>query len=149
MSLAHLNKPDQSLIEGQVNELPILYKAHGGGVFEVSEVVRIAPDFLVMMQNQNIQYNLGTSVSYTTTAKGGNKFENDGISLRLGTWYRVEDSFVFLIGAGNENFDAAISYDINASQDRTNIRNQGALELSVAYRIVRDNSLKKIETPLY
>jgi type IX secretion system PorP/SprF family membrane protein len=68
MSLAHLNKPDQSLIAGQVNELPILYKTHGGGVFELSEVVRIAPDFLVMMQNQNIQYNLGTSVSYTTTA---------------------------------------------------------------------------------
>ncbi len=149
VSLAHLNKPDQSLIAGYVNKLPMLYKAHGGGVFEVSEVVRIAPDFLVMMQNQDFQYNLGSSVSYTTTAKSGNKFENDGISLRLGTWYRVQDSFIFLIGAGNESFDAAISYDINASQDRSNIRNQGALELSVAYRILRDNSLKKIETPLY
>ena len=149
VSLAHLNKPDQSLIDGYVNELPMLYKAHGGGVFEINEVVRIAPDFLLMMQNQNFQYNLGTSVSYTTAARGGSKFENDGISLRLGTWYRVQDSFIFLIGAGNENFDAAISYDINAHHDRANIRNQAALELSVAYRIIRDNNLKKIETPLY
>ena len=149
VSVANLNQPDQSLIAGQVNNLPMLYKAHGGGIFELNEDVRIAPDFLVMMQNQNFQYNIGTSLSYATAGKSGTKFENTGISMRLGTWYRIQDSFVFLIGASNENFDAAVSYDINASADRADIRNQGALELSVAFKIQRDNSLKKIETPLY
>jgi len=148
-SVANLNEPEQSLIEGQNNNLPMLYKVHGGGIFELNEDVRIAPDFLVMMQNQHFQYNVGTSLSYTTAGKGGTKFENNGISMRLGTWYRVQDSFVFLVGASNENFDAAVSYDINASPDRAGIRSQGALELSVAFKIQRDNSLKKIETPLY
>lgn len=149
VSVANLNKPDHSLIAGQFNKLPMLYKAHGGGIFEVNEDIRIAPDFLVMMQNQDFQYNIGTSVSYTTVGKSGTKFENNGISMRLGTWYRMQDAFVFLIGASNENFDAAVSYDINASQDRADIRSQGALELSVAFKILRDNNLKKIETPLY
>jgi len=149
ISAAHLNKPDHSLLESEVNQVPVLYQAHGGGVFEVNEDVLLAPDFLIMMQNQNIQYNVGASLSYTTAGKGSTKFENYGISMRLGTWYRVQESFVFLIGASNENFDAALSYDINASQDRSDIRNQGALELSVAYKIQRSNNLKKIDSPLY
>lgn len=149
VSAANLNKPDQSLLDDQVSILPMLYRVHGGGIFEINDDVRIAPDFLIMRQNENFQYNIGTSLSYTTPGQSGTKFENQGISLRMGTWYRFEDAFVFLLGAGNENFDAALSYDINASIDRADIRSQGALELSVAFKIQPDQSLKKIETPLY
>ncbi len=146
-SVANINEPDQSFIGNETELLPVFYKIHGRGDFDLSDIWSISPDFLVMMQHQNQQYNVGALLSYTKF-KEDSQWDDTGLDMRFGTWYRLQDSFVLMLGAGNEIFNASISYDINAMQERTNFAGQSSLELFLSYRIQTDNNLKQIGSPL-
>lgn len=131
-SAGHLNHPDESLIDGNINKLPVLYKLHGGMVFALSEKASISANYLSLLQDRANQTNIGSFLSYKLPFDTRGQI-SDLIS-RVGAWYRVQDSFIASIEFVSNNLQFGFSYDWNTSSLRYNNRGTGSFELSMGYR---------------
>ena len=132
LSVSHLNNPNESLLENESQQLPLLWKYHGGVVFNLSHKATASLNILTAYQDRLTQHNLGSYLSYklTTFYDGSIKY---GIA-RLGGWYRVNDSFILLTEFETALFKVAFSYDWNTSSLRYNDRGIGTYEINLAYR---------------
>ena len=129
---AHLNHPDESVLDGQTNRLPVLYKLHGGIIFALSDKTSISANFLSQQQDQVNQTNFGSFVSYKLPfAASGQLHSFIG---RVGVWYRVQDSAIASAELLTNNFQLGFSYDWNVTSLRYNNRGAGSFEISVGYR---------------
>lgn len=147
VAFSNLNRPDESLLHDGTNALPWLYKLHGGLEFVLSRSLKISPNFLIMSQNRVQQYNIG---GYVTFTKLGNPYslKSRSIDLQLGSWYRLKDSFILMMGIGTENMAAGFSYDLNASNLRYSNLVRGTYEMSMSYKILKGKGIRKFATPL-
>lgn len=147
-SVANLNRPDYSFREAARRRLPYVYRVHGGGEFRASPRLTVSPGFFVIAQESLVQYaggaTLGIRLQPDPSGPAGPDFR-----LLLGGWYRYGEAAVLLVGARHRRVEAALSYDLNASAERAGIRNQHALELSLAYRFLTERSPKVHPTPLF
>ncbi len=145
-SVSNLNRPNYGFM---ANEQPtsLVYKVHGGGQFQANDRLTFSPGFFVIAQEDLVQYTGGATL--------GVQLRSDGpavppdFQLLVGGWYRYDDALVFLLGARVRQFDTALSYDLNASNDRRGIDNQSTLELSMAYRFISKPSPVLPPTPLF
>ncbi|HNP20318.1 MAG TPA: PorP/SprF family type IX secretion system membrane protein [Fulvivirga sp.] len=131
-SVSHLNNPNESLLEQDHQQLPLLYKYHGGIVFNVAKKATISANLLTAFQDDSYQNNIGTYLSYKVTSysQGNIKYA----IARLGGWYRVQDSFIILTEVETALFKVAFSYDWNTSSLRYNDRGIGTYEINLSYR---------------
>ncbi|MDH5398882.1 MAG: PorP/SprF family type IX secretion system membrane protein [Cyclobacteriaceae bacterium] len=132
ISVAHMNHPDESMVDFETNRLPLLYKYHGGIVFRISTHVTASANVLVAYQNETSQQNFGTYFSYTFHS------ESDGLItegvFRLGGWYRAQDAAIFLTEFETPKFKLAFSYDMNTSSLRYGSRGIGSYEVHLGLR---------------
>ena len=146
-AVANLNRPDYSFLRDGSQRLPRVYKLHGGGQFHPTVRLSVSPGFFVIAQQSLVQYAggavLGIHIPPDTPA------EPSDFRLLFGSWYRYRDAVVLLIGASSSQFDAALSYDANASADRRGIARQNILELSLAYRFLNKRTPQVHPTPLF
>ncbi len=131
-SVAHLNNPNESLLDTESQPLPLLWKYHGGIVFNLSRKATASVNYLIAYQDETTQNNIGSYLSYkvTTFADGKAKYA----IARIGGWYRVNDSFIFLTEFETALFKLAFSYDWNTSSLRYNDRGIGTYEINLTYR---------------
>lgn len=148
-SVDNLNQPARSVVQGSSSQIPVLLKIHGGSEHYINDQFSIAPSFLVLSQNNITQYSLGTILNLFQEVNSASNPQWSKLILQFGTWYRMSDAAVFLVGMGNRKFNAALSYDVSASSKRAAINNQQAFELSLAYRFLKENEPRKISTPLF
>jgi type IX secretion system PorP/SprF family membrane protein len=148
-AISNLNSPNQSFLLDDDYRLPWLYKIHGGGSFVLNQNTSISPNYLIMRFNGINQYNIGAYFTYTHEMKNNKKTTLNDIQFHVGSWYRAGDSFIFSMGISNEIISGAISYDLNSSSSRFNLGRQGAMEVSLGYRISRSKSIKRFSTPLF
>ncbi len=134
-SAGHLNHPDESILEGNMNRLPVLYKVHGGMVFELSQKTSISANFLSLLQDQVNQTNIGSFLSYQLPFDTRGQMSN--LVTRIGAWYRVEDSFIASIEFLTNNLQFGFSYDWNVTSLRYNNRGTGSYEISMGYRFFK------------
>lgn len=134
-SAGHLNHPDESILEGNMNRLPVLYKVHGGMVFELSQKASISANFLSLLQDQVNQTNIGSFLSYQLPFDTRGQMSN--LVTRIGAWYRVEDSFIASIEFLTNNLQFGFSYDWNVTSLRYNNRGTGSYEISMGYRFFK------------
>ena len=134
-SAGHLNNPDESVIEGNVNKLPLLYKLHGGMVFALSEKASISANFLSQLQDQVNQTNIGSFLSYKLPFETKGQMSN--LVTRIGAWYRVEDAFIASVEFLSNNLQFGFSYDWNVTSLRYNNRGTGSFEISMGYRFFK------------
>jgi type IX secretion system PorP/SprF family membrane protein len=134
-STGHLNHPDESIVEGNMNRLPVLYKLHGGMVFELSEKASISANFLSLLQDKVNQTNIGSFLSYKLPFDTKGQMSN--LVTRIGAWYRVEDSFIASIEFLTNNLQFGFSYDWNVTSLRYNNRGTGSFEISMGYRFFK------------
>ncbi len=139
-STGHLNHPDESVLEGNKNRLPLLYKLHGGMVFALSEKASISANFLSQLQDQVNQTNLGSFLSYNLPFNTGGQMSN--LVTRIGAWYRVQDSFIASIEFLSNNLQFGFSYDWNTTSLRYNNRGTGSFEISMGYRFFKPEAPK-------
>jgi type IX secretion system PorP/SprF family membrane protein len=142
VAISNLNKPNESMIIGSQNQLPLLLKVHGGFDYTLNDRVGIAPQILWMRQNNIDQINVGTYLSYSVSV------EEQPFIATLGTWYRVGDSFIMMVGFSKNKFSFGFSYDLTTSTLRYATRGQGAYEVSLQYRIPKLKGLRRFSTPL-
>ena len=146
-AFSNLNEPDYRFLQDRSHRLPRVYKVHGGGQFHPTARLSVSPGFFIIAQETLVQYAggavLGIHVPPDTPTTPSD------FRLLLGSWYRYQDAVVLLIGASSHQFDAALSYDANASPDRRNIARQHTLELSLAYRFLNKRTPQLHPTPLF
>ena len=145
-SVSNLNRPAYGFLSDEETS-PLVYKGHGGGQFRASERLNVSPGFFVIAQPALVQYTGGATLGVRVLSD--RPAVPADLQLLLGGWYRYDDAFVFLLGAQASQFDAALSYDMNASGDRRGIANQATLELSMAYRFLDKHSAVLPPTPLF
>lgn len=146
-AVSNLNQPDYSFLQDRSYLLPWVYKLHGGGQFIINPRLSISPGFFVIAQESLVQYAGGAVLGIhlpTSTLATPTDFR-----LLLGSWYRYQDAVVLMVGASSKKFDAALSYDMNASAQRAGITHQHTLELSVAYRFLNRRTPEIHPTPLF
>jgi type IX secretion system PorP/SprF family membrane protein len=146
-SANNLNRPDQSLVNEQPRPASMLFRLHGGGEFSISRQLRLMPNMLVKMREGVYSINVGSYLSYDI----GNNYRqrNADISLMVGSWYRLQDSFIFTMGASGKRYALGISYDMNVSNLQYNFNGPGAMEISLSYNIGKSKGTpRRFSTPL-
>lgn len=144
---SNINQPDESFLKDGESKLPMMFKLHGGVDIRKSRNLKISPSYLLMYQNGNKQYNLGTYITYSfiSDAYGRNPKVFD---LQIGAWHRIKDSFIFMAGGSGRSFALGLSYDINATSMRYNNLGKSAVEISIKYKIKKGNEIRRFSTPL-
>ena len=132
ISLSHMNNPDESLLAQEKSQLPLLYKYHGGIVFNLMHKATISTNILAAYQDGEWQNNLGSYLSYQLTSDVGG--QSKYVIARFGGWYRINDSFIFLTEFETNLFKVGFSYDWNTSSLRYNERGIGTYEIFLAMR---------------
>lgn len=134
-SAGHLNHPDESVLDGSENRLPVLYKLHGGVIFALSQRASISTNFLSLLQDNVNQTNFGSFLSYKLPFDTKGQMSN--LVTRVGAWYRVQDSFIASIEFLTNNLQFGFSYDWNVTSLRYNNRGTGSFEISMGYRFYK------------
>lgn len=135
LSVAHMNNPNESVLASRQSRLPLLYKYHGGVVFNISRNATVSANLLVAFQNNTSQENIGSYLSYKINGLPGNNMKET--ILRLGAWARVNDSFIFLTEMETRVFKFAYSYDLNSSSLRYNSRSIGTSEIHLGLKFTQ------------
>lgn len=139
-SFHHLNRANQSFLEGGQDLLYSRYTVHGGGEFQLGQRFGIVPGVIVMSQGPSFQVNAGTSFKFLL---GGGRNRSDQ-SFQAGLWTRVSnkiesgvlnDAVILSTRFDYENFAIGFSYDINVSPLQAASNNNGGFELALQYKI--------------
>jgi len=148
-AVSNLNRPEQSYLQNGSYRLPMLYKIHGGAEFQLGRRMSLAPDFMVMMQHGIYQFTVGSLLNIAKDIRTPSNPLVTKLNLFTGVWYRSSDALILLVGASNRRFSTAFSYDLNAVPAKAGVHAQGAVELSLAFRFLKEKKPRKISTPLF
>jgi type IX secretion system PorP/SprF family membrane protein len=154
ISIAHLNRPNQSMLNG-VSLLPAEFKLHGGYKFIIEE-----------MESSNRKIPVNHSVSFAFNYKTQQKFNQIDLGiyyskhlLTFGMWYRGipifkpvkgyenNDAFIVLFGINLSKYKIGYSYDVTLST-LSHLATGGSHELSMAYQFCNFKKPKKKKSGL-
>lgn len=116
--------------EGTTNQLDGQWIFHTTGKFGVGEDISIKPLFLHMKQGPNTLNLAGAILNYHF-----NNNTTDGNTLNMGASYRTNDTVIFLVGADVGRISLNATYDVTVSDLDVATNNQGAVEVSLIYRM--------------
>jgi type IX secretion system PorP/SprF family membrane protein len=143
-SANHLNKPNQTLLEGQKEILPFLFKGHGGFEVNISSSLNFSPNFIYASQDLNSQLNVG---AYFTVLLNKNESVLAPQNFIFGGWYRIDDAVIGSLGFSNNFYTLGFSYDAN-SQNLGGISNgRSAYEISLKITKLRPGKTVRFYTP--
>jgi type IX secretion system PorP/SprF family membrane protein len=128
-------------------DVSLLYKAHGGFSTMWSRKVDVSPNYLVQLQDENFQVNIGLYVGYSVINSKG-LFKTGDTKVLLGVWYRLQDAIIISTGLSNATWNLGFSYDSNVFSMSKTFGYGSAFELSLAYKIVNKNGFKRFSSPL-
>ncbi|MTI19415.1 type IX secretion system membrane protein PorP/SprF, partial [Fulvivirga sp. RKSG066] len=106
----------------------------------------VSPNYLIQYQNGNFQTNTGAFLGYMISDVYQSRDRPSKII--LGAWYRLQDSFIFNVGLVSKNFDFAFSYDINTSSLGRFTGSTGSYEISLKFRLIKQDSFRRFSSPL-
>ena len=141
----HINRPNESFVDGVESRLPILYKGHAGLKIPISAKFSVSPNLLALYQHEVYHLNGGMYANYQIISSTTGFFRETDII--AGVWYRYGDSFIYSLGFGNDVYTLGFSYDHNTSNLRYATNGKGAYEISLTLRKGSVRTWKRIETP--
>ena len=144
---SNINQPDESFLKDGKSRLPMLFKLHGGLDYRTSRTLKISPNYMLMYQNGNTQYNVGTYLTYTFISDAYSR-NPKVFDMQIGAWHRINDGFIFMAGGSGRNFSLGFSYDINTSSLRYDNLGKSSYEISIKYKIKKGKEIRKFSTPL-
>jgi type IX secretion system PorP/SprF family membrane protein len=120
----HINQPNESLVLG-TSRLPMKFTGHLGAVIPIDgkrkglSEASVSPNVLYQRQADFQQVNLGVYVK-----KG---------PLVFGTWYRLDDAFIALVGVQTDVIKVGYSYDLTTSKLTT--ETGGSHEITMTFQM--------------
>ena len=121
----HLNRPDESMIEG-TSRLPMRFTGHVGAEIKLgsksqyTNVTSIMPNVIYQYQNGFQELSLGTYIKY-------------GV-FNVGALYRNRDAFILSIGINTGKFKIGYSYDVTVSKLNNGVSG-GSHEISLGLNL--------------
>lgn len=152
----HLNRPNQSFINGERLPLPPVFKFHGRLDVPSHRGITVSPNFIAIKQAGLVQVNAGLSFLVTQPKhSSGHHHSSKGFwhktDFICGAWYRLGDAYIFAAGLNNEHVTAILSFDLNNSSLQKYTNGRGATEISIAYRYIKKTKVqverKRFDTP--
>jgi len=134
IAVSHLNHPNESVIDGQVIRLPLMYTYHGGVIFALGTRSFLSANLLTVMQDTQWQNNIGSFFSYLISDPSKESLLSSTY-LKIGGWYRAGDSFIMNIGAETDLLRLGFSYDWNVSSLRYANRGIGTYEITIGVKL--------------
>ncbi|MCO4813654.1 MAG: type IX secretion system membrane protein PorP/SprF [Flavobacteriales bacterium] len=138
----HLNKPNESMIEG-TSKLPMRFTGHVGAEIKLGKqskynnTTSIMPNIIYQYQNGFQELSLGTYVKY-------------GV-FTFGAWYRNRDAFILTIGLNTGKFKLGYSYDVTVSKLNNGVSG-GSHEVSLGLNLnckKKPQSFRTISCPSF
>lgn len=128
----HLNRPDFSFFETSEARLPLKTLLYLDGVIPLGDRLDLLPSAMYALQGASYERVFGTYVRYLLEPKAAQRR-----ALLLGTWYRFNDAVMAAVAVEYNYWRVGLSYDINTSAFAVATAGQGALELSIEYRLFK------------
>ncbi len=132
----HLSQPNESMILGPTDPLPIRFTAHTSATISTvkskfSEGAYIMPSVIYSYQNGFSQLNIGTYVKYG--------------DLQFGTWFRNRDAFILTVGINTKLFKVGYSYDVTVSKLNNGVSG-GSHEVSLGFNLTCKPAPQRFKT---
>ncbi len=138
LGLHHFNSPDASFYENpdiQPDNIAFKTTVQGGAKFQISKRYDVEPRFVLLLQGNRFEANVGTNVrlaldDYATQ------------NLILGAWFRpvgdvggsfALDAVVAMAAYRRQNIQVGMSYDVNTSKLSSATGGNGGFELSFSF----------------
>ncbi|WP_109831536.1 PorP/SprF family type IX secretion system membrane protein [Reichenbachiella versicolor] len=148
ISADNLNSPNVALIDGDESKKPMLFKVFSSLQFPLGARFYGHPSAYALYSNGSTQLNVGMYIStFVSTSRS-----NLGVELQTGAWYRVEDSFIALVGVKVEQIKVGFSVDMNATDlglEQDAGGNFSAYEVSLTYNFELHKSYRRISSPIF
>ena len=144
-SLYNINRPNKSMLEGQIIRAPWLIKFNGGMSLPLSKRISLSPNAIVALQNGLRQINVGMYLSFLLSNNEVGIFAHP--EFIVGGWYRLGDAVIFNTGFATNRWSVGFSYDLNNSSLSKYTNSQGAYEISLGIKIPRGLKIKRYDTP--
>ncbi|MBV6642287.1 MAG: PorP/SprF family type IX secretion system membrane protein [Cyclobacteriaceae bacterium] len=150
LSIDNLNRPsfaydDAGIIQSQKFWL---VKTFGSAKMELGPRWYIYPSAFVAYSQGNIQVNAGT---YFSTFVSSIRSKT-AVMLQTGTWYRVGDSIIGMLGVQVENIKVGFSVDLNSEDFGFDRAGDGAFptyEISMALNLNTKSPLGNVSSPIF
>ncbi len=133
ISLYHINKPKQSLIDNNLIVLHQKINLHTAFNYTFNTKLSIHPKLLFSNQDTDKEFLAGCDIKYLLEA-------DQNVILKSGIAERFDDAVIVYFGTEIERLSCVVSYDINTSNLSNASNNKGGFEFSVVYEW---NVLKK------
>ena len=135
VSVAHLLKPQNTLLNGNEN-LYQRYTIHGGGEFsENGSKIAFSPNMIYFKQGSNQSFSVGTDFIYSLKESSKYTGYYDKSTISLGTYVRIGDAFYTTLFLNFSDFSLGVSYDLNMSGLSAATNGRGGMEMLLRYRI--------------
>jgi type IX secretion system PorP/SprF family membrane protein len=147
-AIFHSHFQKETFFDNGKNQLKPRSLMNVGAVFQVTKRVGIVPDLLLMNTVKASELLIGTNVEYTLS-EGENVNKRKAVYLggfaRNNTQIKTDASYL-VAGLKYNNWNTAISYDVNVSTLHTATNYRGAFEFSFIYTGI-STRLTKTEIP--
>ncbi len=135
--VAHLNRPDQSFLEGPDAKLFIRYTGTGGVQVPLGGQLDLLPSFLIMSQGPAFETQVGMLLKLLFEAN-----DPQGNAFYIGPQYRIvrgedkaiaSDALILITRFDFSSFSLGFAYDLNFSELTAATNSRGAFEVSAIH----------------
>ncbi|OIP03525.1 MAG: hypothetical protein AUJ97_04370 [Bacteroidetes bacterium CG2_30_32_10] len=136
IAVFHVTNPKESFVStNNYSRLPFRFVLNGGSKIAITDEVMVDPNFLLMRQGQDAEYNFGIRALYSSS---GSEFAVNG-----GINYRLKDAIIPFVGFLYKNVTYQLSFDINTSTLKSYSRHRGGVEFFVSFSPMSKNKFGK------
>ena len=126
ISLFHVNRPNQSLLESDKELLYPRFNMHTKANILLYDNWKITPHIFFSKQNINQEFIIGSDLQYLL-------YEDKNVFFGLGTNYRHKDAIYYNANIKAGSFEVILNYDVNISSLKTASNYNGAYEFLISY----------------
>jgi len=130
-SIYNLNRPTETFYDRlgaeEVNQLGLKPVLNVGGAF-LKGTLSIEPAAYFTVEKKATELLVGANVAVISRS-----YNKRGTKLYFGTWYRLSDAIIPMVGIEYNNFKAMLSYDITISPLRSAVGSKGGPEISIIH----------------
>ena len=150
-AMYHINTPNLSIFEGNIDRLKRRYVVHTGGTISLTNNLALLPGAAIFLQGPSTDINIGANIRYTSG-------DQNDLALRIGTWAHIsseeEDNYALealtmTAMLEMKTWTLGLSYDINTSELTPVSNARGAFETSFTYIIPERGRRVKVTCPKF
>jgi type IX secretion system PorP/SprF family membrane protein len=127
VSVFHINKPKQTFLKDDKQNLPMRKVAHANFETFLSESVVLSLNGIYQSQETAIYFSVGGALGYYLP-------NNSDFMLNAGLWYWSKNAFVPYIGIAYKDYQFGLSYDVTANKLNQAADKPSTWELSLIVR---------------